>query len=246
MFGQERLDAVGAQSAPMHVGEQRIRMVTRWFLEPGFEGAARVRGQWRTSLLPSLADTSHMGPDAEMDGIPVEIDQFGKAQAGLDCEQQQGVIAASKPCCAIGGGQKRFDLGSRQEMYLTLVMAFTWYREDALDKRTVGRFLEGNEPEEGVNGGQAEIARSGADASLCLEIGKERADEWCIEIIDDQIGGRLAEPRLCKPEQQPERVPIGCDRVATDVALAHEPLRKVPLDQRGDITTLLHGAASHR
>lgn len=124
MFGQERLDAVGAQSAPMHVGEQRVRMVTRRFLQPGFESAARERGQWRTSLLPSLADTSQMGPDAEMDGIPVEIDQFGKAQAGLDCEQQQRVIAASKPCCAIGGGQKRFDLRSRQEMYLTLVMAF--------------------------------------------------------------------------------------------------------------------------
>lgn len=125
-------------------------------------------------------------------------------------------------------------------------MAFARYREDALDKGAVGRLFEGNEPEEGVNGGQAQIPRSRADAPLSLEIGKERADEWCIEIIDDQSRGRLAEPRLCKPEQQPERVPIECDRVGTDVALAHESLREVPLDQGGDIATLLHGASSHR
>ena len=37
-----------------------------------------------------------------MDGIPVEADQFGEAQAGLNCEQQQDIVAAAAPGAAIG------------------------------------------------------------------------------------------------------------------------------------------------
>jgi hypothetical protein len=80
-----------------------------------------MRGQRRASFLSSFADASHMRADAEMDGIPVEADQFGEAQAGLGREQQQRVIAASEPCRAIGSGEDRLDLRPRQEMHLTLV-----------------------------------------------------------------------------------------------------------------------------
>jgi hypothetical protein len=37
-----------------------------------------------------------------MDGIPVEANQFGEAQAGLNREQQQGIVAAAAPGGAIG------------------------------------------------------------------------------------------------------------------------------------------------
>jgi hypothetical protein len=69
-----------------------------------------------------------MRAGAEMDGVPVEADQLGEAQACLGCEQQQGVIAVSEPCRAIGRGKDRLDLGPRQEMHLTLVVALAWYR----------------------------------------------------------------------------------------------------------------------
>jgi triosephosphate isomerase len=58
-----------------------------------------------------------------MNGVSVEADQLGEAQACLGREQQQGVIAASEPCRAIGSGKDRLDLGPRQEMHLTLVVA---------------------------------------------------------------------------------------------------------------------------
>ena len=45
MLGQKRLDAVSAEPAPVHVGEQRARATARRFLEPCLEGAPRVRGQ---------------------------------------------------------------------------------------------------------------------------------------------------------------------------------------------------------
>jgi hypothetical protein len=49
------------------------------------------------------------------------------------------------------------------------------------------------------------------------------------------------EPRLCKREQQPERVPVGCDCIGADVALTYEPLGGVTLDERGDVVALLDG-----
>ena len=171
MLGQERLDAVGTEPAPVHVGEQCARSPPRRLLEPCLEGDPGVRGQRRASFLPPFADASHMGASAEMDGIPVEADQLGEAQASLGREQQQGVIAASEPCRPIGRRKDRLDLGARQEMHLTLVVALAWYREDALDQRAVGRLLEGHKTKEGANGGQTQVARPDAGAALRLEIG---------------------------------------------------------------------------
>jgi hypothetical protein len=51
-----------------------------------------------------------MRTGSEMNGIPVEADQLGEAQA---CLGGDGVIAASEPCRAIGSGKDRLDLGPR-------------------------------------------------------------------------------------------------------------------------------------
>jgi hypothetical protein len=162
---------------------------------------------------------------------------FGQAQAGLGREQQQGMIAASEPCRTIGSDKDRLDLGPCQEMNLTFVVTLAWNRQDSLDQGTVGRLLEGRESEEGTNGRQAQVARPDAGAPLRLEINEERADERYIQIVEGQGRRRLAEPRLCKREQQPERVSVGCDRVGADVALTHEPLGEVTLDERCKVAT---------
>jgi hypothetical protein len=41
----------------------------------------------------------------KMGGVPVEADQFGEAQTGLDRDQQQGVISAAEPRRLIGRGE---------------------------------------------------------------------------------------------------------------------------------------------
>src|ERR1700758_3035765 len=148
MLGQKRLDAVGTESAPVHFGEQRGGAMPRRFLEPRLEGLSRVRGERRASFLSPFADTSHMRAGAEMDGILVEADELGKAQACLGREQEQGVVAASEPCRAIGRDKDRLDLGPRQEMQLALIVTLARYREDTLDQGAVCRLLEGGEPEE--------------------------------------------------------------------------------------------------
>src|SRR6516225_7365151 len=153
MLGQERLDAVGAEPTPVHVGEQCARPASRRFLEPRLKGDPRVRSQRRATFLSPLADTSHMRAGAEMDGVPVQTDQLGETQACLGGEQQQGVIPASEPGCPIGRSEDRLDLGASQEMHLTLVVTLVRYREDALNDGTMGRLLEGCEAEEGADGG---------------------------------------------------------------------------------------------
>jgi hypothetical protein len=85
------------------------------------------------------------------------------------------VIAAAKPRRSIGRGENRLDLGARQEVHLSLVVALARYGEHALDQRTVCRFLEGHEPEEGSDGGQTQVTRLRAGAALYLEIGEENA-----------------------------------------------------------------------
>src|SRR5271157_2021027 len=112
MLGQKRLDTVGAEPTPMHVGEQCARAAACRFLEPGLESSPRVRSQRRASFLSTFANASHMRAGADMDGIPVEANQLGEAQARLSSEQQERVIAASEPCCAIGNGKDRLDLGA--------------------------------------------------------------------------------------------------------------------------------------
>ena len=191
-------------------------------------------GQRRASFFPPLADTSHVSPGAEMDGVPVETDQFGEAQAGLNREQQQGVVAAAEPRRTIGHAKDCLDFGAGQEANLPLVVALAWDREHTLDEGAVSGLLEGHEVEEGADGGQTQVTRPYPGASFRFEIGQERADKWRVQIAEGQLRWRLAQPRLREREQQPERVPVGCDRVGADVALAYEALGEVALDQGGD------------
>lgn len=98
--------------------------------------APRMRGYRRAPFLSTFSDASYMrgGVEVEVDGIPVEADRLGKAQAGLGRKQQQGTIARPSRSRAIWGSKNRFDLAPRQEIHLALVMAFAWYRQDALDQ----------------------------------------------------------------------------------------------------------------
>lgn len=139
-----------------------------------------------------------MSAAAQKDGIPVEIDQLGKTQAGLHGEQQQGVIAPPQPCRPIRGGEDGLDLRSVKEMDLTLVVALARYRQHTLDMSPVGRLFEGCETEEGTDGRQPQITGSDAGGSVLLEIIQESTDEGGIQIVERQVRRRLVEPCLGK------------------------------------------------
>ena len=70
----------------------------------------------------------------EVDGVPVEADHLGEAQARLDRDQQQGAIAAAEPRRQIRGGKDCLDLGACQEVHLSLVVALARYGEHAYER----------------------------------------------------------------------------------------------------------------
>ncbi len=107
------------------------------------------------------------------------------------------------------GGKDCFDLRARQKMHLTFVVPLARYRENALDMGAVGRLLEGHEAEEGADGGQAQVARPHAHASLRLKFIEKRTDERCVQIIERQGRRRLAKLRLYEREQETESIPVG-------------------------------------
>jgi membrane carboxypeptidase/penicillin-binding protein PbpC len=122
------------------------------------------------------------------DGVPVEADQLGNAQAGLDTKQEQGVITTPDPGRSLRHGKKRFDFRPRQKMNRPLVMALARYRQNPLDMGTMRWFLEGGEIEEGSDRRQAKVASSDTCGSVRLEVVEEFADERRVEVA--QIKGR--------------------------------------------------------
>jgi len=67
--------------------------------------------------------------------------------------------------------------------------------------------------EQRVDGGQAVVAGPDAVATLDFDMVDEGADQYGVEVLEVELGGRLAGVTLRVAEQEPERVPIGSDGV---------------------------------
>src|SRR5262249_5110354 len=92
VLGQKRLNAVSTKPDPVHIGEQSLRSASSRLLQPFLQGTTRVHGQRCAPFFPPFTDAPNVGAGAEMDGVLVEVDQLGKPQSCLGCEQQQGMI----------------------------------------------------------------------------------------------------------------------------------------------------------
>jgi hypothetical protein len=91
------------------------------------------------------------------------------------------------------------------------------------------RLADGHVVTEGVDRGEADIPRPRHVAPVLLDMIEKRADERGIQIVQREGRGRLAEPLLCKPEQQPKRIAIGRNGMGARPLLADEPFRKEAL-----------------
>ena len=96
-----------------------------------------VGGQRGDPLLAALAQTVHVRSDAEADVRAGQRGEFGDPQAGLDGQDQQGVIAAPGRGVGVGSGEQRRDLGFGEVGDQAAVEAFGWDRQDPLDHRGV-------------------------------------------------------------------------------------------------------------
>ena len=62
-----------------------------------------------------------------------EADDFRNAQAGLDRQEQERVIASAGPCGLVTGTQHRVDLVVGEVKDEGVIVAFGWKRQNAAD-----------------------------------------------------------------------------------------------------------------
>ncbi len=95
VLGHQVLNRIDTEPATVDIWEEELG--TLRFPQPLLQRHDGRGGQWRTSVLASLAQATDVGPLRQADGIPVEANQLGHTHAGLDAEQEQGVVAAPDP-----------------------------------------------------------------------------------------------------------------------------------------------------
>jgi hypothetical protein len=86
-------------------------------------------------------------------------------------------------------------------------------RHHSRDRVRVLGMSERSEAVERVDRPEARVARSGTVAPLLFDVGEERADQRCVEVVEVQLERLLAGLTLGEREQQPERVAVGGDRL---------------------------------
>ncbi|MNL73748.1 hypothetical protein D3C87_1992520 [compost metagenome] len=81
---------------------------------------------------------------------------------------------------------------------------------------------------------QPQVAGPGRDPARRLQFVEEGEDQRCIDVIQGERRGRLAQPPLHEPQQQTEGIAVRSDRVRAGLALLHQPLREEALQQPGE------------
>src|ERR1044071_42458 len=69
---------------------------------------------------------------------------------------------------------------------------------------------------------------------------QKATDERCIQVLWDQLHGRLVEPFLSKSKEQPKRVTITSDRMAAGTHFREQALREIAVKQSGQSSVDLH------
>ena len=81
-------------------------MLREGSLNQDSEDRSRLLGQRCAAFLPTFADTPQMGAASEHHIRPAEIDHLRKAQAGLNRNQQESVVPATRPQLWIGAANR--------------------------------------------------------------------------------------------------------------------------------------------
>jgi len=150
VLGQPSFQRVSAQGGSVAAGEQRIVGRSAAFGHPGADDRGGCRGERGDALLTALAQAADVRSGVQADVCAGERGEFGGPQAGLDGEDQQGVITAPGPAGSVRGGEERGAFGLGEVGDEPAVKSLGRDRQDALDDGCVLWVLEGREAEECV------------------------------------------------------------------------------------------------
>src|SRR5688572_5753756 len=116
---------------------------------------------------------------------PAQPRQFRYAHAGLDCDEDQGMVAATNPCISIRLLQDRFDFLPSEKIHEFLVVALTWDGKDLLHQSAVLGCLERDVSEKRSNCAQPLVP-----APRCYTAGLFQM----VQEADNAIGVQITDP----------------------------------------------------
>ena len=160
-----------------------------------------------------------------------QVNELGDPQSGLDGEQHERAIPSADPCVDVGRRQQRVDFGACQIGDRTSLVPLDRNRQNPAAAIEMRRLADGHVLTEGVDRGEADIARPRRVATVLLDMIEKRADKRGIEIVEREARGRLREPLLRKPQQQPKRIAIRGDGMGARPLLADQPVGKEALQE---------------
>jgi hypothetical protein len=109
--GQALLDGVGAERGAAAGREHRVGGRAGAFGLPGVQDGGDAGGQRGDPLFSAFAEAADVGAGAEVDVGQGQGGQLRDAQAGVDRQRHQGVVASSGPGGLVAGGEQRVGLG---------------------------------------------------------------------------------------------------------------------------------------
>jgi len=177
MLVHESLDGITTEPGAALAGEDRIFRRAAEEREPGAERGGRLAGDGCNALLAAFTGAAEVCARTEDAVVDSQGGQLRDAEAGLDSDEKEEVVASPDPCGAVRRSEKCFDLRVSEEGHELPVEAFLRDGQDALDQCGMGGLAGGCEAEERTDGGESGIAGPCAVATAVFEVVEESSDE---------------------------------------------------------------------
>jgi hypothetical protein len=167
-----------------------------------------------------------MRTGSEHNVLAAQADQLRDSKASLDRQCYKEPVAPTAPGSDIGCLQERFNLMAIKEFDLSAVKSLAGHGKHPLDQGCVVWALISSIFEEGVDGGQADVSTSSADAAFILQVIEECAYQGSIQVPDRQCRWSLLEMTLRESQEQAKGVTIARDGVGTGLSLSHKTVHE--------------------
>ncbi len=111
MLIQKMLNGICTQSAASHTREDQIGTLHARLIEPCLQHRCDRPAKWNRTFLSPLSNDLQICGSTERQVLARKPCHFGQPQAGLHCEQHQGVVTTSSPRPPVRCAEKRLNLG---------------------------------------------------------------------------------------------------------------------------------------
>lgn len=149
---------IGTQRRAAEVGKQNLPVAARRLAKLGLQHGDSSFSKRYTSFLSAFPDHANMSAWTEGDIIACQAGHFRLTESGLRRDQEKCVITPTEPGALIGRDEQSLDLRTREKVHLGSCKALAGNSQHTLDLGSVGGRFECGIPEEGVDGGQAQVA----------------------------------------------------------------------------------------